>query len=273
MRGCYLYWKDLEDSSVVLSGVDRKIIGQINALKSYGLDLQLLPYHRTNNPFSIALSCLPGTRDDNEWPEAGVLAGFDFVYVRRPRYLSRELIERLRQAKELNPRLKRVIEFPTYPYWDRFARDPFRRLMRLKDRRNLGKLAQACDAVAAVFGKRPEGLDLTLFDGIEIKRIYNGVELDAVRIKRPVANLTEINVCCAALFARWHGIDRFIKGMQRYYNSGGQRIIRIHLMGDGSEVQNLKILLIRLAWTSMSAFMDTVRGMKWIGFMICALLL
>ena len=45
-----------------------------------------------------------------------------------------------------------------------------------------------------------------------------------------------IHIMAIANIEWWHGYDRFIKGLSQYYQSGGQRMIVLHLVGTGPTV-------------------------------------
>ena len=44
----------------------------------------------------------------------------------------------------------------------------------------------------------------------------------------------------------WHGIDRFIRGLQDYQSSNNQIQINLHIVGDGPELPHLKELVSEL---------------------------
>jgi len=52
-----------------------------------------------------------------------------------------------------------------------------------------------------------------------------------------------INILCVANVSFWHGIDRFIRGLHAYT---GDKTIILHIVGDGTELPNLKNLTVKL---------------------------
>lgn len=81
---------------------------------------------------------------------------------------------------------------------------------------------------------------------IENVLITNGIDVNQIQMKKPVALSNDINVIIVSSMAIWHGIDRFIRGMADYYNQGGKRNILFHIVGDGNEKEKLQKLVNNL---------------------------
>lgn len=68
--------------------------------------------------------------------------------------------------------------------------------------------------------------------------ISNGVDLFANPARTPnYGHNRLLDVLCVAQPKKWHGIDRFLLGLSRYK---GPREIRLHLVGNGPELERLK---------------------------------
>ena len=69
--------------------------------------------------------------------------------------------------------------------------------------------------------------------------IGNGIQVESVplRQRKEPTLPREYNLTCVALVSPWHGLDRLLKGLKNYT---GNDIINFHIVGAGSEIQNLK---------------------------------
>lgn len=72
----------------------------------------------------------------------------------------------------------------------------------------------------------------------------NGIDIRKITTKnKPISLNKELHILVVAIIAKWHGIDRFIRGMHEY---SGDNTIILHIVGDGPELQNLKSLTSEL---------------------------
>lgn len=78
-----------------------------------------------------------------------------------------------------------------------------------------------------------------------IKYLTNGNGIET--LKYPIRTLPDynqvLNVLIVANISYWHGIDRFIQGMYEY---SGDKIINLHIVGDGIATLSLKDLVEKL---------------------------
>jgi len=72
----------------------------------------------------------------------------------------------------------------------------------------------------------------------------NGIYVSSVPLRTPPKfDGRSLDLLCVAQVAKWHGLDRLIRGMAEYK---GNVDVRLHIAGDGSEVPNLKRLVADL---------------------------
>ena len=76
----------------------------------------------------------------------------------------------------------------------------------------------------------------------------NGIDVDNIPMRNLSSNdcMTQINVLCVAQVAKWHGVDRFIRGLHEYESTSDKRNIVLHIVGDGPELPYLKELTSEL---------------------------
>lgn len=72
----------------------------------------------------------------------------------------------------------------------------------------------------------------------------NGIDIASVRERKIEQKAFDtLEMLCVAHVAKWHGLDRLIKGMAEYQ---GNVRPQLHIVGDGSEIPNLKRLVTYL---------------------------
>lgn len=236
IKGFYLHHRDIY-APHVCNGVDKKIEAQIKAFNKAGLGCEFLLYAQPSSTFEMVKSSLPGFPDGVEWPDANDLKRADYLYIRRPRITSKELIRVMEEYKRLNPAGIILYEIPTYPYDPEWLNYKMYLGLR-KDRRNRKRLAGLVDRVVDLSGNDE------IF-GVPTLQVINGVDFERVSQKGPVSDLSTVNILCVAYFTRVHGADRVIRGLGDYYASSPKREVIFHIAGDGSVMSELRNLVKR----------------------------
>lgn len=230
------------------SGISKKIFAQYEALRRCGIDARLCavaidPDGRQRR--TIVGGDTPGelTVDDfgrGLWAKlrkrlcfSGVTRyirreGIDFLYVRYDHNAHPALIGWFSKLRRMGVRI--LLEIPTYPYDREFDRSPLPRKLKLAiDRCFRRRLARSVEAI------------VTFSDHTEIFRrptirISNGVDFAAVPLKRRVNDTTRrLSLIGVANIHIWHGFDRVIEGLKRYYATPREREVLFHVVGDGTE--------------------------------------
>lgn len=228
VQGVYIYWKDVLSGDPKLDGVDNKVKDQITLFNKQGINCKLVVAPRANRPNRI-LAMLPYLHDDAVvWPPMSALSGADYIYMRRPDLVSHEYIAWLKQVRTTYPNIKIIYEVPTYPYDGEWVglRDLY---ARIKDSWNRHKLHDYVDHIADLSGHKE------IF-GIPTLPITNGVVLSRTSMRTPDHEgfTTSVDILCVAYYSKWHGIDRFLRGMHDYYSTTHNPVdIHLHLVGGG----------------------------------------
>jgi len=80
----------------------------------------------------------------------------------------------------------------------------------------------------------------------------NGIDVNSVPLRTPPEfDRRNLDLLCVAQVAKWHGLDRLIRGIAEYK---GNVNVKLHVVGDGSEVPNLKKLVTDLKLESSVIF-------------------
>lgn len=225
MKGYYLF-APVEPSCVgPQSGVERKVRSQHAALaKRLRCELVILePVSYTQSTAERISRRLPGTAAWRKWQYQGEFDGADFLYIRQV-YHDAAFVRYLRAIRRANPKMKILYEVPTYPYLAEAKVSLSSLPFALKERRNAPRAAKYCDRIVTFYGQD------TIWDKPCIK-LLNGYDFSQVTLpKRTLGD--RVHVLSVAANAFWHGYDRFLEGLHRYYENGGTEDVHYHLVGD-----------------------------------------
>ena len=225
MKGYYLF-APVEPGCVgPQSGIERKVRAQHAALARHlNCELVILdPVKYTQSPSERLLRRLPFTAAWRKWEYQGEFDDADFLYIRQV-YHDTAFVRYLRAIRRANPRVKILYEVPTYPYLAESKVTLSSLPFALKERHNAPRAAKLCDRVVTFYGQD------TIW-GIKCIKLLNGYDFD--RITLPHRELGDtVHILSVAANAFWHGYDRFLEGLGRYYQQGGSENIHYHLVGD-----------------------------------------
>lgn len=228
IKGLYLVVNS-ESRGIASEGILKKIKDQIHVLNESYINCQLFEiFHPQTSLLYKVLECyVPFFPDSTKWDYNDVLSNVNFVYIRRPAYISAAFLNFLREIKIRNKHVYILLEIPTYPYEKEFSKLKFGIL--LKDMWNRKKLYRYVDSIVDLFGNS------RLF-GIPTIQIRNGTPVTEDSKRVPCGNTKDIKMVCAANFSFWHGLDRLIEGLYIYFNNGGSRNITLDIIGGGDEL-------------------------------------
>lgn len=225
MKGYYLF-APVEPACVgPQSGVERKVRSQHAALEKHlGCELVILePVRYTQSAAERIRRRLPGTAAWRKWQYRGEFDGADFLYIRQV-YHDAAFVRYLRRIRRANPGMKILYEVPTYPYLAESKVSLSSLPFALKERRNAPRAAKYCDRIVTFYGQ----------DAIWDKpciQLLNGYDFSQVTLPERTLGDT-VHVLSVAANAFWHGYDRFLEGLHRYYENGGTENVHYHLVGD-----------------------------------------
>lgn len=152
--------------------------------------------------------------------------GISLLYVRHDLNANPLLTAWLRSVHRMGVRI--ALEIPTYPYDAEFAGTGRKEKLQLAfDRLFRRAMARQTDRIVTFSD------DESIF-GQRTVRISNGIDFDAIPLKEEVHDLTrEVRLLAVANIHPWHGFDRVIEGLARYYAAPHDRTVRLHIVGDG----------------------------------------
>jgi hypothetical protein len=163
-------------------------------------------------------------------------ARLDYVYIRY-QGASPALLWMLRKVRRRNASAAVFIEIPTYPY--QAAAITLRaKLMLLIDTLWRDAVFRRADRVVT-FSRDP-----TIF-GVPTIQTDNGVDVGEFTLLPPPRHGDTLRLVGVANVSYWHGYDRVIIGLGRYYAAGGTRDVHFDIVGTGFDLQALKDLTLR----------------------------
>lgn len=233
MKGYYLFAPVELECAGPESGVERKVRAQCKALDQY-VDCELVilpPVQYTGSVAEKIVRRLPLTAAWRKWKYRGEFDDADFLYIRQV-YHDASFVRYLRAIKKRVPKLKLIYEVPTYPYLTEQKTSAANAAFRKKEARWSRRAVKYVDRIVTFYGQDE-------IWGVPCIKLINGFDFSQVELpRRPAPKDVQLISVAAAAF--WHGYDRLIEGLRRYYESGGTERIVYHFVGNTvPELQNM----------------------------------
>ena len=230
MKGIYIYYYYIDKEKK--NGIEKKVLSQIELFKKKGFECELITYPYVHSFKTKILGRLPFTNVDPKWEYDNKFEKIDFIYLRRPFNMSYGFRKFLKNVKKNNLHVKIIVEIPTYPYdhelTDNFMNYP----LLIKDRYNRKHMKGLIDCwtVIGEIDNREKLWDIPIIPFI------NGIKIDEIQPKEDKHVANEINLICVSTFEMWHGYDRLLKGLGKYYrDTQTPRNVQLYMVGDGLE--------------------------------------
>lgn len=155
---------------------------------------------------------------------------YDCVYVRHTGRIDPWLLRVLKLLHNSGAII--LYEFPTFPYEQlRFTK--------------MGKIDQAIDYIFRRYLRLYVDRTITMTGHDEILNIpniyiLNGICVDDIKPISSTEDNGTIDLLAVACFYSYHGYDRIISSLSRYYHQGGNKEIKLHMVGEGPASEELK---------------------------------
>ena len=176
----------------------------------------------------------------------------DFIYFRKFT-TDLNIIQFLKSVKKKFPACKILIEIPTFPYYKEQYTPVYNYTLFPKDVMYSKMYRKYVDRFVTY------STDDMIF-GVKTIRTINGVDTDNFTVISPRNDDNEIHLLAIAMFQRYHGYERIIEGIHRYYSDGGQREIKLFMVGDGSELPYYRELTSQYKLEDRVVFYGKLQG-------------
>ena len=146
----------------------------------------------------------------------------DLVYIRSNHNANPFTINMVKHMKRNGAKV--VMEIPTYPYDSEYEAQGMTKQI-FQDRLFRKCLAKQLDAIVTFS-------DYEQIFGQRTIRISNGIDFDSVKMKTTINDTSkELNLIGVAEIHEWHGFDRLVKGLAKYYSKPQDYIVKFHVVG------------------------------------------
>jgi hypothetical protein len=206
-------------------GVGKKIQSQIVFFNSCDLDLKQLCFYNTPGLYNKLKRKFSNNYYDKYLPDDFFIC--DFFYIRKF-MLTYSLLGLLKKIKKQN-KAKILMEIPTYPYDNEMAKGFMNYITLLLDRKLRKKIDKYVDRIVTFSG------DDFIFN-IKTIKIANGIDCSNIPVASHENNNSVINIMAAAKFSFWHGYERLIEGLHKYYQTNFKKEIYLHFAGEGDSL-------------------------------------
>lgn len=221
-------------------GVLNKIFGQVEAFSNYGIDVDLI-YNKLHFVILNKICCnekikfRPSSTKDyyNKILNLININKYDVIYIRYS-LSSYYFFDFLKNIKGNNPRVKVILDFPTYPYEQELNNE---RVLQID------KFFRKYNHRFVDFGVCYNKLEY--IHDIPVYYVGNGINLKNVNCKNMnIKKINRIDLIAVANIAFWQGYDRIIEGLKRYYdNSNLHYLIYFNVVGLGEDITKLTTLV------------------------------
>ncbi|PKI02286.1 hypothetical protein [Glaciecola sp. 33A] len=229
---------------LVSNGVSKKIYAQVDAIKSYGHNVELCCIKKSGRSFErIVGSEVIEKFYDNVIGKIVYNYSFsylynyirtkkiDCIYIRYTHFASPMFVSFLKKIKRL--KVKVYLEIPTYPYDKEFKySSAYKKTQIYIDKIFRRRLGKYIDKIITFSNDE-------YIWGVKTLKISNAVSKSNVFFKQEYSDSHVINLVMVAYFAKWHGLDRLF---QSYDNTPLEikQGINIHVIGYGPELDKLQ---------------------------------
>lgn len=236
MTGLYLTHEALYQGN----GISKKIIAQKRGLENNGVNMHLCYMQITGDIrsyvvdgralftlgrgilatikyYSVFSPILDFVRENN----------ISFVYIRYIHIATPFYIHFLKKLKRMGVLI--FMEIPTYPYDAEHIGDNWKqRIISFFERLSRNQFREYVHKIVTV-------QEYDVIFGIPTIKISNGIDFNSIPLRNPISH-QGYNFLGVANMKDWHGYDRLIEGLGRYYDNGGQEDIHFFVVGDNSYV-------------------------------------
>lgn len=245
MKGIFIHFYDLAPHS----GISKKILYQVDALKKCGIDMELCYMDIDECGFQKRIS------GDNiienygngltakflKWISFKSLTKYilakdiKFVYIRSFYNTNPQLLKMLKRLRVSGTKV--VMEFPTYPYDIESRGGPLKyRLIFFLNRVFRKWLKNNIDKIVTF-------TDFPIIHGVQTICISNGIDFNSIKLKSALnQSRLRLNFIGVAEIHYWHGFDRMITGFAEYYKQDRDLEVHFNIVGDG-EPNDVKMLV------------------------------
>ncbi|MGN1369070.1 MAG: glycosyltransferase [Aristaeellaceae bacterium] len=266
MNILYIAFKDF---SKLHFGASKKVISECRAFESLGHSVTLIGREKNatvfvttsggTKPLRVHKQCPLGklqTLLDKEHQIRDVLAyvrdqRYDYCYIRFD-LCTRSFLKLLKGLKSVCDHID--MEIPTYPYEKEYS-GKLNRIRLALDQQYARQLPRYVDRIISFYE-----IPGNSFHGVPVLLVPNGFDFDGIEIVKDDTVPQDIHIAAVSSMRHWHGYERMIEGLHRYYQDGGKRNFVLHIVGDGREGPKYRTLTEQYALNEHVIFHGAMHG-------------
>ena len=255
MKGLYI--APVDKKSKIYGGVYKKIQSQIQAFRNLDIDIDYIgiddqniimindkiPFNSKHLKHQLFFKNILKNKSK-------ILNNYDFVYIRFS--FANPYMFRLAKFMKKN-RIKVLIEIPTYPYEDEIYNSTKNKIFKKLDRYLWNNKNKYIDNLVLT-------TNIEELFGIKTVSIFNGINRNDIKFIQKNKERDSINLIGVANVSKWHGYDRIIKGLSKYYELNVDKKVNFFIIGEGAEKQNLQELTNELGLNNYVHFLGAKFG-------------
>jgi hypothetical protein len=238
MKALFLHFFGLRD----FSGISRKILYQIDAIKNCGIDVTFCYVDIDEN--GVQRRMCSNEEIDNFGNGLVSKFGKWLIFKNLTKYILENDIKLVyvRSFYNANPMLLRmfsklkkrevkvVMEYPTYPYDKETSKEHYKYKPIFLLNRVFRKFLKNRIERIVTFTNLP------VIDGVRTIKISNAINFDDVKLLKYEPHGDTFNLLGVAEIHFWHGYDRVVAGLAEYYsNPLNTKELHFHVVGNGAE--------------------------------------
>lgn len=262
MKGLYIVDIDFYRNPE-MKGVRKKISGQLEGFKNMGVDIDII--ENSNNDIlmngkktginigNIKKNYINYNLFFNKIKKFNFIK-YDFIYIRFS-MANYGYLKFIRYCYDLN--IKVFIEIPTYPYIEEMPNNINNKIKILLDKYIWRKTSKYIYRIVMTRD------DIKNIHNVKTVGIFNAVNKKDVLICNEKREDDDIILIGVANISNWHGYDRLIKGMKKYYSDGNSLCnekVRFLIIGEGIEKENLQRMTNELELNEYVEFLGSKFG-------------
>lgn len=222
-KGYYVITRYVDNNKNTNLGINKKIYAQMNEMQKNNLNIKLLERILPSSKIKKILYRIPLCNPYPRYFQDLTFYDIDFLYIRYV-YSDSAFINFLKRVKKENPFIKIILEIPTYPYEKELDKNRFNYIIIKRDAFYRKKLKYYVDRIVTF------SQDEFIFE-IPTIQSHNGIDITAVQPRKLHLLGDTIHFIGVANLAYWHGYDRLIKSLFKYYKKKDAKNIIFHIIG------------------------------------------
>lgn len=229
MKGIY-FAQDLSHAG----GIEKKIYRQIEEMEKAGFSVTP-KINPKRTVFHLFKNIVPFFSEQYFETKTIDWQSYDFAYIRKGAIFDKSVVKLLKKAKIANPKIRIIVEIPTYPYLNEFQ-GLLKWDIALKEKKWTPQLKKYVDQIVTYSD------DKEIF-GIPCLNLSNAYDFKPLPPFLP-SDDESVHLLAVAALCFYHGYDRVIKGLADYYEKHpDSQNVTFTVVGDGPVLKEYRQLV------------------------------